>query len=162
MPHFPHFPPKVPLLRYFGHFFWYLQAWRCQKVAIIGDLFFSAAFCLGLVCNFFDDHCQGKPQFFKVPDRFNTTCPEFFPLPFIHRVQTSSSTGVGGISPRKNFGGQILSLGIPTKCFWAVFKKNFRHEICPLRNLFATNPPIPPGIGLSSSSVSNCLATKWV
>jgi hypothetical protein len=41
----------------------------------------------------------------------------------------------GGISPRKNFGGEISSLGIPTKFF--------RREICPLRNLLATK--FPPG-----------------
>jgi hypothetical protein len=29
----------------------------------------------------------------------------------------------GGISPRINFSGQILSVGIPTKFFWTVLRK---------------------------------------
>jgi hypothetical protein len=48
--------------------------------------------------------------------------------------------GGGGISSRKNFGGQISSLGIPTKFFQTFLRKPtkfFQREICLAKNLRA-------------------------
>ncbi len=52
----------------------------------------------------------------------------------------------GGVLPRKNFGGQISSLNSHQN-FPGGFEKThhiFPAQICPLRNLLATNPPPPP------------------
>ncbi len=57
---------------------------------------------------------------------------------FIFKLQSSPLTRGGKISPRKKFGRQISSLGIPTKFFRTVLRKPtkfFRRKICPAKKL---------------------------